>query len=47
VTSVLIDGLWVRKAAGSDISHGSAIELVLSQLRTFLLPDEIARLQDK
>ncbi|MGL4490358.1 MAG: transcriptional regulator BetI [Rhizobiaceae bacterium] len=44
-TSIMIDGLWVRKAAGSDISHSAAKELVLFQLRSFLLPEELSLLQ--
>ena len=43
-TSAMIDGLWLRKAAGSTISRDQSVALILSQIRAHLTPPELAAL---
>lgn len=45
VIGAMIDGLWMRKAAGEDISSEQAVALILHQIRATLSEDEIARLK--
>ena len=44
-TSTMIDGLWLRKAAGSPITRAQAVDLVLQQILAQLTPEERAGLQ--
>jgi TetR/AcrR family transcriptional regulator, transcriptional repressor of bet genes len=41
-TSTMIDGLWLRKAAGSPITRDQSIALVLNQITAQLSPAELA-----
>lgn len=41
----LIDGLWLRKATGADISRAKAVTLTLAHLTAALTPPEIAALR--
>jgi TetR/AcrR family transcriptional regulator, transcriptional repressor of bet genes len=43
-TSTMIDGLWLRKAAGSPITRAQSVALVISQIRAQLSPAELATL---
>jgi len=38
---VMIDGLWLRKANGSDISQKVAVELVSSYIASIITPEEM------
>lgn len=42
---VMIDGLWLRKAAGSAISRQDAVELVAAHVSAFLAPEELSALR--
>lgn len=46
-TSTMIDGLWLRKAAGSPITRAQSVALVLNQITAQLMPTEISALQKK
>ena len=43
---VMIDGLWLRKAAGRWISRRAAIDLVIAQISSNLTPGEMEILQN-
>lgn len=44
---VMIDGLWLRKADGSDISQETAVQLVTSYIQSIVTQDEMNALQMK
>ena len=41
----MIDGLWLRKAAGSAISQQEAIDLVIAHVSSFLTQKEMRPLR--
>jgi transcriptional repressor BetI len=41
---VMIDGLWLRKATGEDVSRDEAVRLILAQVSAALTPAEAAAL---
>ena len=44
-TSTMIDGLWLRKAAGSPITRAQSVTLVLTQIMAQISDAELAALQ--
>lgn len=42
---VMIDGLWLRKAAGNDVARSVAVDLVVAYVKSFLTPEEVATLR--
>ena len=43
-TSTMIDGLWLRKAAGNPITRAQSVALVLNQIMAQLTPTELSAL---
>ncbi|MGB8814751.1 MAG: transcriptional regulator BetI [Paracoccaceae bacterium] len=43
--SALIDGLWLRKSAGGDVTREAAVDLVMAQISGALTPRESANLK--
>lgn len=46
-TSTMIDGLWLRKAAGSPITRAQSVTLVLTQIMAQLTAPELTALHEK
>lgn len=42
--SVMIDGLWLRKATGSDLTHTDAVQVIVDHIRAALTANEVKAL---